>query len=485
MFCNGVVTMQSMGLGGGFLMTVYKRDEKKAYFLNAREKAPLNVKSEMYKGDPKTSQHGPLAVAVPGELRGYWTAYKRFGRLPWKELIEPTITLCENGFNMTNHQHMSLFKNKLYDDPNFQNGSRDADGKFKTRGSIIRPTRLCETLKVIAENGGDELYNDTLSKMLLEDIKAMGGIITQEDLDEYQTRTTCFQPRLQALGLLLAFILKILDGYDFTRESIDDLNSTITTYHRMIEAFKYAYAKRTELGDVNFVNISELLANLSSTEYADSIRMKIEDGFTSEDPKHYGAVFYSKEDHGTAHFSILDQAGDAVSVTSSVNIYFGAGFTSKQTGVILNSVMDDFSFPYFKNYFGLPGSPNNELKPGKRPLSSMSPTILTDRNGDVKLVVGASGGTKITTSVAQVIMRTLWFGQNIKEAVDAPRLHHQLYPMEVEYEYGNLKQVVEGLKALGHKLIRNSGSVVCALLKMADKIIGNADYRKGGEVFGI
>ncbi|XP_018561172.1 glutathione hydrolase 1 proenzyme isoform X2 [Anoplophora glabripennis] len=497
MFCNGIVTMQSMGLGGGFLMTIYIREEKKAYFLNARETAPLNAKSEMYKNDEKLSRNGHLSIAVPGELKGYWTAYKRFGKLPWKELIQPSIELCEKGYNMTNHQYMSLFKNKLHDDPNFKEWFYDENNKFKKAGSKIVPTKLCQTLKLIAENGGDDLYNGTLSKMLLEDLNEVGSIITKRDLEEYEAEwmepisvtfnneDQLFSAPPPGSGALLGFILKILDGYNFNKYSLDGINNTVLTYHRIIESFKYAYAKRTELGDLNFVNITDLLSNLTSTKYTDSIRMRIDDNSTSSDPKHYGAVYYSNEDHGTAHFSIIAPNGDAVSVTSSINIYFGAGMTSKQTGIILNSVMDDFSFPYFKNYFGLPGSPNNQMKAGKRPLSSMSPTIITDKNGEVKMVVGASGGTKITTTVAQVIMRALWFGENIKEAVDAPRIHHQLYPMRVDYEYGTLQQVVDGLQALGHNLTRESGSVICALFKEANRIIGNADYRKGGEVYGI
>lgn len=498
LFCNGIVTMQSMGLGGGFLMTIYMREEKKAYFLNAREKAPLNAKNEMYKDDPYLSQNGPLSIAVPGELRGYWTAHKRFGKLPWEELILPSIELCKRGYTMTRHQYNSLFKNKLHDDPNLNEWFYEEDKSFKKAGSKIIPTKLCETLKLIATNGGDDLYNGTLSKMLLQDLKDVGSIVNERDLKEYEAQwmepiTATFKNGDQLFsapppgsGALLGFILKILDGYDFNRYSLDGINNTVLTYHRIIEAFKYAYAKRTEMGDLNFVNITDLLSNLTSTEYSESIRLQIDDNSTSSDPKHYGAVYYSNEDHGTAHFSIIAPNGDAVSVTSSINIYFGAGMTSKQTGIILNSVMDDFSFPYFKNYFELPGSPNNAMKPGKRPLSSMTPTITIDKEGDVRMVVGASGGTRITTTVAQVIMRTLWFGENIKEAVDAPRMHHQVYPMNIFYEYGTLQQVVDGLQALGHNMTREAdASTSCALLKETNKVIGNADYRKGGEVYGM
>lgn len=166
---------------------------------------------------------------------------------------------------------------------------------------------------------------------------------------------------------------------------------------------------------------------------------------------------------------------------------FGTASTSKQTGIIFNSGMDDFSSPGFVNYFGLPGSPNNAIAQGKRALSSMSPSVITDRRGDVRMVIGASGGTKITTALALVIMRALWFGQNLKEAVDFPRFHHQIYPMLVEYEYGTLQQYVDGLEKLGHKTKRfeDKGSIICALIREAEQIIANADYRKGGEVYGI
>jgi gamma-glutamyltranspeptidase/glutathione hydrolase/leukotriene-C4 hydrolase len=499
MFCNGIFTMQSMGLGGGFLMTIYIKENETAYTLNARETAPMKASPEMYRDNQNISRNGPLAIAVPGELRGYHAAHQRFGKLEWAKLIEPSIELCEKGYQMSKHQYDSLTKATILNDTNLREWFYDSDGNFKKMGSTVVPKQLCETLKVIAKNGGDDLYNGTLGEMLLEDLKEMGSIITKEDLENYKAEW--MDPIMVELrhdqklysvpppgsGVLLGFIMKILDGFKFKPEDIDGIHNTVLTYHKIIEAFKYAYAKRTELGDTSFVNITNLLHNLTSPAYAESIRKQIKDNSTSDDPEKYGAVFYSKGDHGTAHISVLAENGDAVSVTSSINLFFGAGLTSKQTGIILNSVMDDFSFPYFRNYFNLPGSPNNALQPGKRPLSSMSPSILVDRDGDAKVVIGASGGTKITTAVALVLMRTIWFGQNIKEAVDAPRIHHQLFPMEIQYEYGTLQQVVDGLKAIGHKTNRykDAGSIICALLKASDYIYANADHRKGGDVYGI
>lgn len=166
---------------------------------------------------------------------------------------------------------------------------------------------------------------------------------------------------------------------------------------------------------------------------------------------------------------------------------FGCGSMGKRTGIILNSAMDDFGSPGLKNYFGLPGSPPNFIEPRKRPLNSMSPTIIADAEGNVKLVLGAAGGTKIITSVAMTIMRTMWFGQDIKQAIDAPRFHHQLEPMVVEYEYGTQDQIVKGLEAIGHKTQRyhHRGSVICAIQQNKSAIYANADFRKAGDVFGF
>ncbi|PSN54339.1 Gamma-glutamyltranspeptidase 1 [Blattella germanica] len=425
LFCNGLVNSQSMGLGGGFLMTLYLHDEKKAITLDARESAPLRATHDMYNGTAGLSQEGILAVGVPGELKGYWEAHLKYGRLPWAELVRPTIRLCEEGYIMNKHQYDSI-------------GFRP---HFIREDPVLRPKKICETLKLIAREGGNVLYNGTVAKTLAADIQDMGGIITEEDLAQYRVKwmdpiSVSLRGGLQLYtvpppgsGILLGFILNILEGFNFTAADLKDVNSTILTYHRMIEAFKFAYARRAELGDPDFINITNGLFEMA----------------------------------------------------------FGAGLTSRNTGIILNSGMDDFSIPGIDSYFGIPYAPQNAIAPGKRALSSMCPSIIVDKSGDVRLVIGASGGTKITTAVAYVIMRHFWFNETIKQAVDAGRIHHQVIPMEVSYEYGILDQVVKGLEMLGHETdrYRGRGSIICALAKLKNAIIANADFRKGGDVYGI
>ncbi|KAI4497650.1 hypothetical protein M0802_007190 [Mischocyttarus mexicanus] len=469
MICNGLVNMQSMGLGGGFLMTIYDKATASAYVLNARDRAPLLANATMYSGKPEeASSIGPLSIAVPGEVAGYWEAHKRFGKLPWADLFQPSIELCEKGYTLSDIQYDGIGYNEknIYKDPILNKLFIDPKtNKSVNIGSIIKHDTLCETLRIIAKENATVLYNGTLGETVVEDLQKRGSIITMEDFnafratwekpveEKFSNGVQLFTPGTPGSGSLLSFILNIFDDFQFTSESLSDFNSTILTYHRMLETYKYAYALRGNMGDKDFVDMTE-------------IRMKIQDAKTWNDPKHYGASINSNiEDHGTAHLSVLAQNGDAVSVTSTINFYFGSGVTSERTGILFNNAMDDFGIPFKTNYFGVPPSPNNYIEPGKRPMSSMVPSILVDENGDVKLVVGASGGTKITTAVSQVIAKILWMGNTVKEAVDAPRIHHQLFPAEVAYEYGVPKQVIDGLKNLGYKTsrYRKRGSVVCVI----------------------
>ncbi|XP_076549306.1 scoloptoxin SSD14 isoform X2 [Osmia lignaria lignaria] len=505
MICNGLVNMQSMGIGGGFFMTIYDKASRRAYTLTARDRAPLAANATMYEGKPRdASFSGPLAIAVPGELAGYWEAHKRFGKLPWADLFRPSIELCEEGYNLTKIQHAGFRFNakNIYNDRVLKELFVDPKtDDFYKPGTIIKPKVLCKTLRVIAEKGASELYNGTLGKLLVQDLQEKGAIITMKDLNSY--RATWDEPLqtnlsngikvytvgLPASGALFSYILNILDEYHFNPDSIADQNQTILTYHRMIESFKYAYALRNDMADKEFVDMEELTRNLTSRRHAHETRMKIDDNKTWDDPAHYGAVtLNSAKDQGTAHVSVLAPNGDAVSATSTINFYFGSGVISDTTGILLNNAMNDFGIPSTISYFGIPPSPNNYIAPGKRPLSSMVPSILVDSDGDVKMVIGASGGTKITTAVSQIVAKIIWMGQTVKEAVDAPRIHHQLYPSEMMYEYGVPKQVIDGLKKIGHKTARYRvrGSVACVIFVNNDTTVyANADFRKGGDVYGV
>ncbi|CAB3359782.1 Hypothetical predicted protein [Cloeon dipterum] len=492
LFCDGVSSLQSMGLGGGFFMTIYNGTTKEAFALNAREVAPGAAYEDMFEGNSTLSQLGGLSVAVPSELKGYWELYQRFGSLPWARLIQPTIDLCESGIDVGPYL-ASRIKQKeaeILASPTIRELLTDAEGNLLTEGGKIYHTQLAETLRVIANEGGDALYTGSLVQDFVSDIQALGGIITLQDMADYQVRWqtpvsaslsngyTAYTLTSPASGAQLIFMLNILDGFIPAADEI-------TTYQRIAETIKYAYGARTHLGDPDFVDVSELLSNLTSKDYASFIRSRIEDDRTYNDPAHYFAETLNVENHGTAHISIIDKDGSSVSVTSTINLVFGSVTRSLKTGIILNDEMDDFSAPNITNSFGVPPSPENFIAPGKIPLSSMCPLIVTDANGDVVLSVGASGGTKITSSVIQTALRNLWLNQNIKEAIDAPRIHHQVYPMELKYEYGNVDRIVKGLEAIGHVTSRyTGGSAVNGVARDGQFLTANSDYRRDAVVAG-
>ncbi|XP_063225047.1 scoloptoxin SSD14-like [Bacillus rossius redtenbacheri] len=501
LFCEGVACPQSMGLGGGFHMTVYRRASRTAYSLDAREVAPAAATVDMYHGDQSLAQLGGLSVAVPGELRGYAALFNhtdfRSGNVQWSDLVEPTIKLCEEGVEVTPYL-AGILKSKeaiIKQNPSLSEILVDnATGGVWLAGDKLRRPQLAETLRVISKEGPEALYTGSLVDGFVKDVRDLGGIITRQDMADYSVRwaepavarlddgdLTAYSMPLSGSGHLVAFMLQVLDGFLPERPNV-------TAYHRVAEAMKFAYGRRTQLGDPAFVHsLDDLLSNLTSREYAEQIRAQINDSATWSDPAHYGAVVAQAGDHGTAHISVLAPNGDAVAVTSTINLLFGAGVRSTSTGIILNDEMDDFSAPNITNAYGLPPFPNNYIAPGKRPLSSMAPTVVVDGAGDVRLVVGAAGGTKITTATTLVAINNLWFNNTIKEAVDASRIHHQLLPMELQYEYGFLKQYVTGLRELGHEMLRleSAGSSVTAISRQDGQIYANADYRRNGSIAGF
>ncbi|XP_031635021.1 glutathione hydrolase 1 proenzyme-like [Contarinia nasturtii] len=495
MLCNSLVTPQSMGLGGGFIINIYK--DKKFYTLNAKEVAPLAATPDMFKTRDEY-QLGALSIAVPGEVKGYSELYKRFGSLPWKSLVEPTIKICEDGFILTEHMFDSI-EPYHYDDPHMRK-TFFINGRNETRqpGDLIKmPAELCHTYRLIADYGGDDFYNGTLADLILDDLKEIGSIIKKEDLQLYKPRweeTLSVPIRGSSInvipsagGPLVAFILNVLSGYNMNKTSIETEDEQIQTYHRFIESFKYAFGLRTHLKESGIP--SSLIEEMLTPEFGEKIRARINEDKTFNDPEHYFGNFITV-DHGTGHTSILAPNGDAVSVTSSTNLYFGIGKTGKRTGFIFNNGLNDFAVTNMPNYEETQPSPNNFIEPHiphQRAISSFSPTIVTDANGDVQLVIGSSGGPKIITATAMIIARVLWFNQTIKEAIDEARIHHQLLPMHIEYQHGNTKKVVAGLQDLGHKMkvYYYRGSVVRAIEKNQYGILANSDWRKESLAIGV
>lgn len=503
LFCNGVVNPQSMGLGGGFLMTIFNKEQGIAEVIDARETAPLEATKYMFNGSSLLSQEGGLSVAVPGELRGYELAHQKYGKLNWSELVQPSVKLCEEGFEVSEHlsKYLNTYREKIVADPSlkeefYNNVTGDV---YKTHEILKRPI-LGNTLKVIAEHGADALYSGNLTQSLVDDIRSCGGIISEEDLqqykalhksavtvelkDELETRVLHTAPP-PGSGLILALILNILNGYNFTSEDMNSIDSAVLTYHRIVEAFKFSFAYRTRLGDSTYVNNTELLENLKSAEFAETLRKKISDTRTNE-PNYYEPVLDETESHGTAQVSVWADNGDAVSATSTVNTYFGSLCRSPSTGIILNNAMDDFASPNITNYFGIPPAPANYIMPKKRPLSSMCPSILVNKENEVHMVMGGAGGSRIITAIAQAMIRVLWLGEDIKKATDAPRLHHQLFPNEIEYETDFPQIYRDKLKKYGHDIqLSSENSVVLGIVKEKGTLQANVDYRKGGSADGF
>ncbi|CAB4027400.1 glutathione hydrolase 1 proenzyme-like [Paramuricea clavata] len=280
-------------------------------------------------------------------------------------------------------------------------------------------------------------------------------------------------------------ILSHLLGYNFTSQDVANDSATASAYHKIIETFRYAYARRALLGDKKFAtNASKVFDELLNEAYAESIRLNITNQ-TYHNASHYGGYYANYDAPGTSHLSVLAPNGDAVSVTSTINTHFGSKVRSTVTGITYNNEMDDFSTPGLTNAFGVEPSPSNFIEPGKRPMSSMSPIIMTNSSGDVVFIAGASGGTRITTGTALATMHKIWFGRNTSEAVTMPRFHNQLLPnyTAIEEEPFNLAtNIVEALRGYGHYVETKSFfSVVQAISKEQDgNIYAKSDPRKGG-----
>uniref|UniRef100_A0A8C5CJ65 Gamma-glutamyltransferase 1b n=1 Tax=Gadus morhua TaxID=8049 RepID=A0A8C5CJ65_GADMO len=437
LLCVGIVNPHSAGIGGGLFITIYNGTTGTVETIDGREVAPGNATENMFGTDKDLSRTGGLAIAVPGEIRAFEMAHQRHGKLPWRDLFQPCIELAINGFPMGSALAGAI---KEYKDAILKDPSCTSIYVYRLSLSSF------STYRRISEEGADAFYVGTMAEALVKDIQAKGGIVTLEDLMDYRPvldenplkvdigRYTMVTPSAPASGPVLSLLLLILEGYSFSAKSVSSPEARVLTYHRVVEAFRFAYAKRTLLGDRHFLNITDLIQNMTSTWFAKGLRDRITDN-TTHHMNYYEPEFYMPDDAGTSHLSIVSEDGSAVAATSTINTFFGSKVMSS-TGILLNNEMDDFSSPNITNAFDLPPSPRNFIRPGKRPMSSMVPTILLDEDNRVKMVVGGSGGSKITTAIAQVILKALYFNFDLRTAVGEARLHNQLSPNATTAEPG-------------------------------------------------
>jgi gamma-glutamyltranspeptidase / glutathione hydrolase len=489
-FALSVVDQASSGLGGGGFMVIYRAKDQKSFALDFRETAPRASSRELYMKDGKPvaslSLTGALAVGVPGEVAGLVEARKRFGTLSLATLVAPAVKLASDGFPLDATLRIAIERQ--------QSGmKRFADlgrifmpnGEVPKEGEVIRQAELAETLKVIAQQGAEIFYQGRIAEAIAETIKNNGGVMTIEDLKNYKAvwrepligtyrnRTIVTMPPPSSGGVALLEMLNILEGY-----KLDQLQHNSPAYlHLITETMKHAFADRAQfLGDPDFVHVP--IRKLTSKDYALWMRGRISPDKT-QPPNFYGYYNYNAEKGGTTHFSVIDRFGNAVSCTQSVNTRFGSKLIAARTGIVLNNEMDDFAIHSgVGNVYGLVGNEANSLQPNKRPLSSMSPTIIL-QNGRPELVVGAAGGPRIISATLQTILNVIDFHMPVGAAVEAPRIHHQWLPERLNVETKIGEEARKGLAQRGHTLRQQTElGVVQAITWQDSTMSGVADSRK-------
>ncbi|KAI1700767.1 gamma-glutamyltranspeptidase domain-containing protein [Ditylenchus destructor] len=470
--CIGALNSHSSGLGGGFLMTIYNRFYGKCTTLDAREVAPQSVNSTTFDANPKDSYKGYKSIAVPGELHGYWTAYKRYGsgRIAWQDLLMPTVHLLTNGYPTTKlmEYNLQVRQEEIMAEPSMRNFFvNNQTNELYKEGEVIKNPQLAETFRKLAVSPDPvrHFYGGELGKQISDEIGESEGYVTKRDMELYRTVvdesplvndhfTGSEKNPLAVCGAkpssgfaVTQLILAVMSKFYPIGSDSEIPYKSVEFYHRFIETQKFAFAQRTLLGDPKFVKDANAIAeNMTKQEFIDSIYHKIK--HNSLNFEEYGGDFTkASEHHGTSHVSVVDADGNAVSLTSSINNVFGAAVRSERLGIVWNNQMDDFSIKGSLNFFQFEPSEANYIAPGKRPMSSMSPMIVYNKNTkQVKASVGASGGSKINSALAQVLLQTMSFNHTIKEAIDMPRLHNQYTPYKTEFEKEIPPFILDGLR---------------------------------------
>ncbi|NWH53073.1 GGT5 hydrolase, partial [Fregata magnificens] len=495
LICTSVMNPQSSGLGGGVIFTIYNASTGTVEVINARETVPREFPHDLLSGCAAGFPIGSRWIAVPGELRGYEEAHKRYGRLPWKALFEPTIKLLSEPLVI------SPVMDRMIHHPAFSSPGKSlcpliCDGqRFLKHGETFRWPALQQTLQAIAENGATAFYEGQIGKALVEDIRKAGSNISLEDLQAYKAEvssalnitlnnhTTVFSPGPPMGGAVLMFILKILEEYKLHEASLATPKEKVETYHRIAEALKFGNMLKPHMSDPAFSEAQVTVGTMLSDKIAELARSQIDDH--GDHPLNHYNLLESIYNHryrskGTSHISVLAADGSAVSATSTINYPFGSFVYSNQTGIILNNELADFCIA---NRSIKPGIILSASALGEKPPSAMVPSILISKTGDM-LVIGGAGGAWIISATAMAIINKLWFGYDLEHAISAPIMHTEGDNILFEEHFS--EEVRSGLLGRGHKekKVKFAMNVVQGISKEGKCISAYSDKRKLGKSAG-
>ncbi|MFV0360720.1 gamma-glutamyltransferase [Tropicimonas sp.] len=463
-FALAVTLPRAGNLGGGGFMMVHEAESGETAAIDYREMAPASADRDMFldadgNADSELSRYTGLAVGVPGTVAGMQAALEQYGTMSLADVLAPSIALARDGIAVTPGLADSLkeLEGRLKKWPSSEKIFFKEGGGFYEPGEMLVQSDLARTLQKIADEGPDGFYKGQVAEDIAAAVQAADGRMTVEDLANYKpvmrepVRGTyrgyeiVSMPPPSSGGVHIVQILNILEDYPIGFLG----HNSADTIHLMAEAMKRAYADRSEyLGDSDFVDVP--LEVLTSKQYADDLRKQISLYAATPSSTILPGDLTPYESNETTHFSVVDQWGNAVSNTYTINFSYGSGLVAEGTGVLLNNEMDDFSAkPGVPNAYGLVGGDANAVEGGKRPLSSMSPTMVM-KDGEVFVVTGSPGGSRIITTTLQVIMNVIDHGMNIAEATFAPRIHHQWLPDEIRIEDGISRDTLAILEQRGH-----------------------------------
>ncbi len=494
-FALAVTLPRAGNLGGGGFMLVHDAETGETKAIDYREMAPAAAERDMFldaegNADSNLSRFTGLATGVPGTVAGMQMALEEYGTMTLAEVVAPAIALARDGIDVTPGLADSLkgLERRLKAHPSSEAIFYKADGGFYEPGERLVQADLAATLQKIADEGPDGFYKGTVAEAISKAVTDAGGRITVEDMANYKAvlrepvtgsyrgYEIVSMPPPSSGGAHIVQILNILEEYPIGWLG----HNSAETIHLMAEAMKRAYADRSEyLGDSDFVDVP--LAEITSKDYAAAIRKEISRNVATPSSTIKPGDLAPYESNETTHFSIVDKDGNAVSNTYTINFSYGSGMVAEGTGVLMNNEMDDFAAkPGVPNAYGLIGGDANAVEGGKRPLSSMSPTLVM-KDGEVFLVTGSPGGSRIITTTLQVIMNVIDHGMNIAEASTAPRIHHQWLPDEIRTEDGISVDTVAILEQKGHKVSQQPvmGSTQSIMVdKEAGLLFGASDPRQ-------